>query len=266
MAAAALALVSIHVSVAAAGSDDQASSADDIARKLADPAAPIVSVPLQCNYLAEAGPDGRYDNQQLKLQPVIPFVGDRGKYLLRPILPIVSNEFPAHEDGFGDLFVQGYYIPRRAAAKTEIGFGAAVLVPTASRDSLGTGKWSLGPAGVVVYKTSDHKWTLGAVANHVWSVAGDNDRSDVSLTNVQPLVTRNLAHGWTVTFTSETSYNWKGSAGEKWTIPLGVTASKVVKLGRWPISFGGGAFYNVERPDLVNRWSGRLTMTLVIPE
>ncbi len=82
MAAAALALVSIHVSVAAAGSDDQASSADDIARKLADPAAPIVSVPLQCNYLAEAGPDGRYDNQQLKLQPVIPFVGDRGKYLL----------------------------------------------------------------------------------------------------------------------------------------------------------------------------------------
>src|SRR4026208_811118 len=101
----------------------EGSSADEIARKLADPGAAMVSVPFQYNYLGEVGPGGDFENQVLKVQPGIPFVGEKGRFLLRPILPLLANEFPLDESGVGDLFVQGYYIPHREGAAIEFGFG-----------------------------------------------------------------------------------------------------------------------------------------------
>ncbi|MGV6490426.1 hypothetical protein ACTUVK_001330 [Stenotrophomonas rhizophila] len=250
------------VAAPATGSD----STDDIARKLADPGAALISVPFQYNYLGSVGPGDAFHNQQLKIQPVIPFVGDNGKFILRPILPLSWNHFPERKHGSGDLFVQGYYIPKTAAEArgTEIGFGAAALLDTASHDSLGTGKYSLGPAFILVHKT--RTWTLGALANHVWSVAGDDDRDDVSSTSVQPFVTRNLPDGWSLSFTSETSYNWKAASGNAWTVPVGATVSKVLHLGHTPVSVGLGGFYNVDRPADASRWTGRFIVTLVFPE
>ncbi|MFL9585173.1 hypothetical protein [Stenotrophomonas sp. AB1(2024)] len=242
------------------------SSTDDIARKLADPGAALISVPFQYNYLGSVGPGGDFHNQQLKIQPVIPFVGEHGKFILRPILPIQWNQYPQDRSGTGDLFVQGYYIPKTEAEAqgTEFGFGAAALLDTASHDSLGTGRYSLGPAFILVHKTRN--WTLGALANHVWSIGGDGDRDDVSTTSLQPFVTRNLPGGWSVGMTSETSYNWKAGSGNGWTVPLGATVSKVLHLGKTPFSLGAGAFYNVDRPQYANRWSARFTLTLVFPE
>jgi hypothetical protein len=244
----------------------QGSSTDEIARKLADPGAAMVSLPFQYNYLGEIGPEGDSDNHLLKIQPVIPFVGEHGKFLLRPILPLLANEYPLDESGVGDLFVQGYYIPHRKDAAIEFGFGPAVVFDTAGDDSLGSGKWSVGPAIVLIHKTPDRKWTLAALANHIWSVAGDDDRPDVSQTSLQPIVTRNLPDSWSVTFSSESTYNWHADAGSAWTVPLGISASKVLTLGRRPVSFGMGGFYNVERPDNANRWIARFTVTLVFPE
>lgn len=239
---------------------------DEVAGKLQDPGAALVSVPFQYNYLGSAGPGGDYDNQQLKVQPVIPFVGEHGKFLLRPILPYQWNEFPEDRRGLGDLFVQGYYIPTHEGQEkaTEVGFGAATLLDTAGHDSLGTGKYSLGPAFIVVHKTG--KWTLGALGNHLWSFAGDSDRDDVVLTNLQPFVAYSLGGGWAVNSTSEMSYNWEASGGGRWTIPLGGTVSRVVPIGHLPVSFAVGGFYNVERPGNASRWTARLAVTLAFPE
>lgn len=241
----------------------ESQSADDIARKLGDPTAALISVPFQYNYQGSAGPDGNYDNQMLKVQPVIPFVGGRGKFILRPILPLLSNEFPQDQRGIGDLFVQGYYIPNDQGA-VELGFGPAVMFDTASHESLGSGKYSVGPAFVVVHKTK--RWTIGALANHLWSIAGDDDREDVSLTNLQPFITRNLPNGWSATITSESSYNWKADGGNEWTVPLGGSVSKVIRFGRTPVSFALGGFYNIDRPEFANRWTARFQVTLVFPE
>lgn len=253
-------------SFAQQASEGGGSSADDIARKLADPGAAMISVPFQYNYLGEVGPGGDAHNQQLKIQPVIPFVGDNGKFILRPILPVQWNHFPERKHGTGDLFVQGYYIPTHAGKEsaTEFGYGAAALFDTASHDSLGTGKYSIGPAFVLIHKTG--KWTMGALANHIWSVAGDGDRDDVSQTALQPFFTRQLPNGWSAGITSESSYNWKASSGNEWTVPIGGTVSKVVKIGHMPVSFGLGGFYNVDRPEFANRWTARFSITLVFPE
>lgn len=255
--------IALVLPVLASHAQQQTGSADDIARKLADPGAAMVSVPLQYNYLGDVGGE---HNQQWKIQPVIPFVSDRGKFLLRPILPLQWNHFPENAQGTGDLFVQGYYIPTHGGRKstTEFGYGAAALFDTASHDSLGTGKYALGPAFVLVHKTG--QWTMGTLANHIWSVAGDDDRDDVSQTALQPFFTRQLANGWSAGFTSESFYNWEGGSGNHWTVPIGGTVSKVVKFGHTPVSFSAGGFYNVERPEFANRWTGRLQITLVFAE
>ena len=244
----------------------EGSSTDEIARKLADPGAAMVSVPFQYNYLGEVGPDGEFHNQVLKFQPVIPFVGEKGKFLLRPILPLLSNEFPLDKSGVGDLFVQGYYIPHREGAAIEFGFGPAVVFDTASDDSLGSGKWSVGPAFVLIHKTRDRNWTMAALANHIWSVAGDDDRENVSQTSLQPILTRSFPNSWSMTFSSESIYNWHAGSGDAWTVPLGISVSKVVKVGQHPVSFGTAGFYNVERPESATRWTARFTITLVFPE
>lgn len=259
-------IAAMLIATPAALAQESGQSADDIARKLADPGAPMISVPLQYNYLGEVGPGGDAHNQQLKVQPVIPFVGENGKFILRPILPYQWNQFPDSKTGLGDLFVQGYYIPSHAgkASPTEIGFGGAVLFDTASHSGLGTGKYSLGPTFVLVHKTG--KWTVGALANHVWSVAGDSDREDVSQTALQPFFNRQLSNGWSLGITSESTYNWKADSRDAWTVPIGGTVSKVVKIGAMPVSFSLGGFYNVDRPEFANRWTARASVTFVITE
>lgn len=239
-------------------------SVDEISRKLADPGAALVSLPFQYNYLGDAGPGGDYNNQVLKVQPVIPFVNAHSKFILRPILPVLNSEFPQDKSGIGDLVVQGYYIPLRPGSTTEFGFGPIVQFDTASADTLGSGKYSLGPAFLAVHKTAH--WTLGGLFNHLVSVAGDDDRADVSITNLQPIVTRSLGHGWSASFSPEISYDWKASSGNAWTLPVGATVSKVVMFGQHPVSFATGGYYNVDRPDDASRWTARFQVTLVFPE
>ncbi len=239
-------------------------SVDEISRKLADPGAALVSLPFQYNYLGDAGPGGDFHNQMLKIQPVIPFVHPNSKFILRPILPVLDTQFPQDKSGIGDLTVQGYYIPKREGAAMELGVGPIVQLDTASDDTLGSGKYSIGPAFLAVHKTK--KWTLGGLLNHLVSVAGDDDRSDVSVTNLQPIVTRSLANGWSTSFSPEISYDWKASSGNAWTVPLGATVSKVVMFGKHPVSFAAGGYYNVDRPEYANRWSARFQVTLVFSE
>ena len=64
------------------------------------------------------------------------------------------------------------------------GAGPVFLLPTATQDVLGTDKWGLGPTGVVLKQSGP--WTVGLLAGHVWSVAGNDSRADVSATTLQP--------------------------------------------------------------------------------
>ena len=42
------------------------------------------------------------------------------------------------------------------------------------------------------------KWVIGALANNLWSFAGDSDRENVNLMTVQPFVNYNFGKGWYV--------------------------------------------------------------------
>ena len=58
------------------------------------------------------------------------------------------------------------------------GAGPVFVLPTATSKVLGQGKLSIGPSLVVLLQPS--RWTIGALTNNVWSVAGPGSRRAVN--------------------------------------------------------------------------------------
>jgi hypothetical protein len=71
------------------------------------------------------------------------------------------------------------------------------------------------------------------LANHIWSFAGEDDRPDISNTFMQPFVACTWPSAWTVSVQSESSYNCQT---DQWSIPVNLGVSKLVKLGKLPVS------------------------------
>lgn len=142
------------------------------------------------------------------------------------------------------------------------GVGPVFLAPAATDPLLGTGKWGAGPTGVVLKQFNG--WTVGALANHIWSFAGDGDRADVSSTFMQPFISYTTTDAWTFTLNTESSYNWEA---EDWSVPVNFTVSKIVKLDKVPVSLTAGARYWAESPDGgPEGWGFRTGITLLFPK
>jgi hypothetical protein len=77
-----------------------------------------------------------------------------------------------------------------------VGLGPAFTLPTASDKRLGTGKWSAGPAAVVL--TIEGPWVVGTRINNQWSFVGNRGRADVNEFLLQPFAHYNFRHGWYV--------------------------------------------------------------------
>ena len=106
-------------------------------------------------------------------------------------------------------------------------------------------------------------WTYGALVNHIWSVAGDDDRNDISNTFLQPFLAKQFPGGRTFTVNLESSYDWES---ERWNVPLNVGYSKVTRWGQQMLSWQGGARYFFETPGDGPDWGLRFTLTLLYPE
>lgn len=238
----------------------QAETVDQVAAELANPLAPVTT--LAANVRAEMG-NGPQDqtNYQLRLQPsfFVP-LDAKSALLVRTIVPLRSLNFPTSASGLGDISLIPYYVPDITSA-TFIGFGGALILPTATDTPLGSGKWAAGPAVIVARTGKPITW--GGLLQHVWSVAGASDRADVSVTTVQPFLTYLLPDGWAATFTSESSYNWNAGSGNGWIVPLTLGVSKVVQFGSEFVNFGVAYVDYLARPDFTTKTEVRLSATYV---
>jgi len=89
-------------------------------------------------------------------------------------------------------------------------------------------------------------------------------RTDVNQTFLQPFVTYSKA-GWSFEINSEAVANWKAAGGERWTVPINFSVSKVLKLGQKPISMGGGPRFYAKTPAGGPSWGFRWNITLLFP-
>jgi hypothetical protein len=166
--------------------------------------------------------------------------------------PTPIDLFDGRTTGFGDMYYVGLFSPKKPieldnGAKVVWGLGFDLGLPTASDDLLGTGKWTAGPSALGVYLGP--KWKLGALAQQYWDFAGDDDRDDVNLTNLQ--------YFWYYSLNSTTSIgaapniiaNWEQSSGNKWTVPVGIGANKTFQFGKVPVRIGAEVHYSAIQPD-----------------
>ncbi len=241
-------------------------SADALAKQLANPIASLTSVPMQLNYDDGFGTDGY--KYTLNVQPVIPVsISEDWNMISRTILPIIGqdNIYPGAGDqfGFGDTTQSLFFSPKALTASGWTwGVGPALLIPTATDDLLGADKWGAGPTAVVLKQIASG-WTYGALVNHIWSFAGDDDRTDVNGTYLQPFLAKGLGKGRTVNVAFESTYNWEA---DQWTVPLNIGYSKVTRISTQLVSFQGGVRYYLEAPQGGPDWGLRFTVTLLYPK
>lgn len=205
-------------------------SAEELAKKLQNPVASLISVPFQGNFDFGVGPDdGR--RFTLNIQPVIPIsISEDWNLIGRVIMPIIhQNDVfgnSGSQTGLGDAVVSSFFSPKEPTSGGLIwGVGPVFLIPTAT-DDLGSKKFGIGPTGVVLKQIGDI--TVGALANHIWSVAGDDDRNDVNTTFLQPFLAKNFSGGYALTANTELTQSWDYNATSGFFHLIG---SKVIKLG-----------------------------------
>jgi hypothetical protein len=137
------------------------------------------------------------------------------------------------------------------------------LYPTASEDVLGGEQWGAGPTALAL--TQRGPWTVGALAYHIWSVDGEDDRADVSTTLLQPFASY-IVQKTKTTFglNSESTYDWKGEA---WSIPVNMTVAQMFKIGPQIMQLTLGARYWAESPDGgPEDWGARVQLTFLFPK
>jgi hypothetical protein len=250
------------------GSAEELSGNADLAQELSNPLADLMSIPVQMNYDDDIGPREDGWKLQTNVQPVVPIdLNDNWNLITRTIIPIIHQDDifagEGSQSGLGDINLSLFVSPDNPDnGGITWGVGPVLLFPTATDELLGAEKWGAGPAAIVL-KTWD-QWTVGMLANHVWSYAGESDRNDISSTFLQPFAAYTWPSAWTVSLQSESTYNWES---EKWSIPINVGVSKLVFWGRLPVSLQAGVGYWVESPDAgPDGYRFRLAATFVLPK
>ncbi len=246
----------------------QEEPAADLAKKLANPVASLISVPLQYNHDEYGGINEGASVDKLIIQPVIPFsLNEDWNLISRTLLPIADQQdFPQDQlngSGLGDTTTSFFFSPKEPTAGGLVwGAGPVLLLPTATDDALGTEKWGIGPTGVALKQAGP--WTVGILAAHVWSFAGNDDRSDISSTTLQPFLSYTTKTHTTVGVYTESAYDWKG---EQWQVPLIVQAGQLFKLGPQILQFAIAGKYWAESSDNgPEGWGLRLQLTLLYPK
>ena len=214
---------------------------EELAKDVKNPFADLIQVQIG-NDFGFGGDTGNRLQYAMTLQPIIPIkINDSWDLVTRTNFSVSSipesDSGSSRITGASDLTTEFYFSPEK---KTPFiwGFGPVLEIPTASDVALGSGKWALGPAFGII-KQTEH-WTYGGVAYHVWSFAGDKNRDKVSSTYLQPVLYYSWGDGWTVGVDVESTYDSMAPNGNRWTVPVQPSISKVTNWGRQSVSLSLG--------------------------
>lgn len=179
-------------------------------------------------------------------------------------VPLPAGPGTDRVSGVGDLQLGSVLAPSRLSGWVWA-LGPTFILPSASDDALGQGKWQAGPAGVAGYQ--GREWTVYALAQQWWSFAGDGDRPRTSQLSVDYVLLRSLPHRWQVGMQPTLQVDWTASAGNEVSFPVGLGFGKTVRIGSLPLQLWLEADYYPVRPSdrATPRWGIDLQIVPVIP-
>jgi hypothetical protein len=237
----------------------------ELAQKLTNPLAALISIPIQNWFDFNLGPNKDGFRYTMEAQPVYPVqISNDWNLISRTTIPIVYQQNVygrTTQTGLGDSTESLFLSPVHTESFIW-GTGPIFLIPTGTNGLLSTRKFGIGPTAVVV-KHMGHT-NIGLLASHVWSVAGTDSHPSVSQTYAQPFVAYTTKKAWTFAMTSYDTYNW--TAG-RWTVIVNpIRISKLVKLGPQRLSVGGALRCTVASPQYQPKGCGlEFTFTPVYP-
>jgi hypothetical protein len=153
-----------------------------------------------------------------------------GRQILRATVPLQTSptSLVDYDSGLGDINVFDAILLTGPGAKTMVGVGPLLVFPTASSDSLGSGKWQAGAAAVVVRPLTGGSMLAGLVT---WQTdfAGDAARAGTNFLTAQPVAVLQIGAGFYVRSTGLMTFDFEN---KKYLVPFGVGLGKVFKVGR----------------------------------
>jgi hypothetical protein len=257
----------MRVGTAQAQNDEAARA--ELVKQTQNPVASLISVPFQNNTNFPIGNYGRVQNI-LNIQPVIPIrLTEDLNLITRVIIPVVFqpniNTASLGVSGFGDVNPTFFLSPAKAS-KLIWGIGPTFSLRTETNSVLGNGKWGAGPS--VVGLVQPKRWTLGALANNIWSFTGDKDRPKVNSFLLQYFVNYNLNNGWYLGSQPILTANWETPKGNQWLVPFGGGFGRVFRLGKQPVNAQLTSYYNLVCPNqtVCAPWTVRFQLALLYPK
>jgi hypothetical protein len=186
--------------------------------------------------------------------------------ITRLVLPIITQHdisaLGAKESGLSDATVSALFSPAVAKNGLTWGTGPILLVPTATNKLLGTQKLGVGPTAIVLKQQNG--WTYGALVNQIWSVAGSNNRDDVSQMFIQPFCVYNWKSGAGIGGNFEITQNWAENSTAVFFNP---TITGITTLGNQKVQLGVGPRIPISMPSASKPDFGiRAVVSFVFPK
>ncbi|MBC8127781.1 MAG: hypothetical protein H8M99_11635 [Gloeobacteraceae cyanobacterium ES-bin-144] len=195
--------------------------------------------------------------ETLTLRSDLIFFNKPDQLALRFDLPLVWNNKPNEQnpDGFtefsmGDLLMQAIYV-RTFNERWAGGIGMRAILPTATGESFGDGKWQLVPTvGIRASLPEISKGSYAGLAVRQFSsVAGSSTRSDISYFQFQPQFNIGLPDQWFVNFSPEIKFNLMT---DEWFVPFDIMVGK--KFGAHWIASLEYQYGILKEDDSYNQW------------
>ena len=238
-----------------------------IAKKLANPIANMISVPLQYEFSRGVGRNQGGSEQTLLFQPVMPFnLGGGDTFIVRPIVAGVrevsvqgASGQPYSGYGIASVTVESFYAPNTNSSWIW-GVGPYAQSPSGNSGKFGSQQTGAGVTGVVLNRHGP--WTYGLLGYQSWEVGGNPAFGTQNNLYGQPFLAYTNKEALTITANMEALYNYDTRRTSN---PLYVGASKLTVIGGIPFSFSAGPMYYVSNtPGGPSGWGARATATVVI--
>lgn len=219
-----------------------------LAEQARDPTASLTAFAVRYDYIESFHNLPDASQTQIVVQPIIPWKWGEQRHIARLTVPYVTNApdwgllsqqaaaglppnfVPTQEqEGLADIAAVDLLIFDTSWGRQ--GFGAAIVMPTASDPALGSEKWSIGPAYVAITKFGEV--SAGFLAQWLVSVAGDKNREDVNSFSLQPFAGYGFGDGWSVQL-SDMNFNYDLKRDRWNSVPLGVRIEKLITIGNLP--------------------------------
>ena len=224
---------------------DAVTSNGDSAKAAQNPLSSLIIVGTQIITDFKIGPHGR-TRSALNLLPIVPMRLNTNWTLstwvnLQLAYQPNTTRITSGVVGLSDV-QPTFFLSPVASGKLTWGLGPTFLLPTATDVLLRTGRFSVGPAALVLAQPG--KWTIGAMVNQLSSVGGSSTRTEVNKLSLNYFVNYNLPKGWYLISAPALTADWTARPMSVWTVPVGGGVGRITKVGPQLVNVTVAAYWN----------------------